>query len=432
MALFEDLQADWLSFDDALAHLLARATPTAAERVVAWDALGRYLARPVVARATLPSWPNSAMDGFAVRGEDLPPGTEIPVRLPVAGASYPGDAPRQDVAQGAAVRIMTGGALPHGFDTVIRVEHTDGEATPGWVRIDRLDDRGKHVRAAGRDMETGEATVPAGTVVHSGSLPVIQASGGKHIDVHRRPRVGVLSSGDELVGVDQFERVIEGRAVPDTNRAMIAAAISEIGATPVVLGVLTDNAEAVVRQLGDLNHLDALVTTGGASVGERDILKRSLIELSFRLGFWRVRMRPGSPVSFGQLPRSGPDLPVFGLPGNPASAFVAFHVLVAPYLRARLGSPSPLGTWIVASTESQLTAPAGLTQFYRVRLRGEPPGQMEDPASESRVRCSVTGPQGSGLVRSLRDADGLAVLPLGTTRIGEGQPVQVLLLPNRA
>lgn len=425
MVEFESLAADWLSCEDALSHVLSDASPMPTERVRAWDALGRSLGEPVRARARLPAWPNSAMDGFAARSGDLAAAARIPITMPVAGAVYPGSVPLENVPRGAVVRIMTGGAVPAGFDTVIRVEHTDGEASPGSVVIHRTDDLGKHVRAAGNDMTVGEETVPVGTIVNSGSVPVILASGHDPLAVFRRPRVGVLSSGDELVGPDRFDRVVEGRAVPDTNRAMIAAGVREAGGVPVDLGVVGDDPESLRDSLHSVADVDLLVTTGGASMGEKDLLKRILLDMPFRLDFWRVRVRPGSPMSFGHLQRGSGDLPVFGLPGNPASAFVTFHVFVVPYLRACLGSCHPEGTVVVVRTEAPLASPEGLTQFYRVRLQGPASGH-ESPWA----RCSLTGPQGSGLVRSLRDADGLAVLPEGVTRIGKNEPVSVMLLPG--
>ena len=413
---FHDLEADWLSCDEALARILAHARPMPATPVAAARALGRSVAEPIRARATLPAWRNSAMDGFAVRSGDLDADKAGTIRLPVAGESYPGAVPLESVPSGAAVRVMTGGAIPDGFDSVIRVEHTDGEAEPGIVVIRRTDDVGKHIRAAGKDMRVGSETVPVGTVVHSGSLPVLLASGCDPVPVYRRPRVGVLSSGDELVGMDRFDRVAAGRGVPDTNRAMMAAAVVEAGAVPVDLGVAADSPAALLEKLNSVGEVDVLVTTGGASMGEKDLLKRVLLRLGFRLDFWRARVRPGSPLSFGHLPREGTSLPVFGLPGNPASAFVTFHVFVAPYLRARLGSFRPRGTTVEARTDTTLTSPPGLTHFFRVRLSDH---------------ASLTGPQGSGLVRALRDADGLAVVPEGVGRIEEGNPVSVLLLPGR-
>ena len=427
---FQDLQADWLSLGEALARILAGASPMPVTWVSASDAPGRSVAEPVLARATLPAWRNSAMDGFAVRSGDLSGRGPGEIRLPVAGESYPGEVPLQGMPHGAAARVMTGGPIPDGFDTVIRVEHTDGEAEPGFVVIARTDDLGRHIRAAGKDMQRGSETVPAGTVVHSGSLPVILASGCDPVPVYRRPRVGVLSSGDELVGVQRFDQVAAGRGIPDTNRAMTLAAVTEAGAVPVDLGVAADDPAALLGKLEAVGEVDVVVTTGGASMGEKDLLKRVLLRLGFQLDFWRARVRPGSPLSFGHLPRDGGRLPVFGLPGNPASAFVTFHVFVAPYLRARLGSARPQGITVVARTDEALSSPLRLTHFLRVRLSGAGWGdQLADP--DVGLRCSLTGAQGSGLVRSLRDADGLAVVPEGVGRVEAGDRVSVLLLPGR-
>ena len=425
MAEFERLRADWLSYRDALDRVLTDARPMPATSMSPARALGRSLAEPVLARATLPSWPNSAMDGFAVRSGDLPDGRADDFRLPVAGQSYPGAVPLDGVAPGAAVRVMTGGPIPVGFDSVIRVEHTDGEASPGFVVIHRTDDVGKHIRAPGKDMERGDETVPAGAVVHSGTLPVIMASGAERVRVHRRPRVGVLSSGDELVDADRFDLVVEGRGIPDTNRGMIAAAVAEVGAIPVDLGVAPDDRAALRETLGSVEGVDVLVSTGGASMGEKDLLKRILLELDFRLDFWRARVRPGSPLSFGHLEGHERALPVFGLPGNPASAFVTVHVFVVPYLRAMMGSRRPVGTTVTAIADTALSSPPGLTQFYRVGLSG-PSG------ADGTTRCALTGPQGSGLVRSLRDAEGLAIVPEGIARIERNEPASVILLPRRS
>ena len=425
-----DLKADWLSYTEAMDRVLAAAVPLPAETVATGDSLGRSVAVPVRAAATLPAWPNSAMDGYAVRSGDLDGADDGgALRLRVAGLSLPGTAPLESAPPQSAVRIMTGGPVPVGFDTVVRVEHTDGgKAEPGFVAIHKTDDRGRHVRPAGEDMTAGDKILPAGTVIHSGSLPVLLAGGRKDVRVHRRPRTGVLSSGDELAGPERFDRVAQGRAVPDTNRGMIAAGIREAGGVPVDLGVAADDEGALAEKLAQAvdEEIDLLVTTGGASMGERDLFKQVLLIQGFRLEFWRVRVRPGSPLSFGHLPRRHGDagLPVFGLPGNPTSAFVTFHVFVAPYLRACLGSPRPKGAVVVAQTTDALSSPAGLRQFYRVRLDS-------DFGAGSGLRCSLTGPQGSGLVLPLRDAQGLAVVPEGARGAAPGQPVSVHLLPGR-
>ena len=194
---------------------------------------------------------------------------------------------------------------------------------------------------------------------------------------------------------------------------------------PVDLGVAPDDPEALRETLAAVEGVDVLVSTGGASMGEKDLLKRILLELPFRLDFWRARVRPGSPLSFGHLERGGRALPVFGLPGNPASAFVTFHVFVVPYLRATLGSRRPVGTTVTAVTETALSSPPGLTQFYRVSLAGP-------SDAGGTTHCALTGPQGSGLVRSLRDAEGLAMVPEGIGRIERNEPATVILLPRRS
>lgn len=461
---FEHARADWLSYDEALRQVLAEAVPLPAERVAVDRALGRRLAEGVRARATLPAWDNSAMDGFAVRSADVeavagaasataaPGGKGVRasgggvaasgdgtvasgggrsgarrargVRLPVAGRAYPGDSPIEAAPPLSAVRIMTGAPLPVGFDSVVRVEHTDGEEEEGFVTLHRTDDLGRHVRRAGQDTQAGREEAPAGSVVHSGTMAVLLACGATEVSVRRRPRVGVLSSGSELAGPERFGAVEEGRAMPDTNRGMIAAGVAEAGGHALDLGVAADDPDAIRQKLGALGDSDVLVATGGASMGERDLVKRSLADAGLRICFWRARIRPGSPVSFGLLPLDGRSIPVFGLPGNPASAFVAFHVLVAPFLRALLGAAEPGGTFATATSSDDLAGGSGATHFLRVRLdRG---------FGEDEPRCRLSGPQGSGLVRSLRDADALAVVPEGVERIARGERVRVMLLAGAA
>ena len=388
MADFERLQADWLSFDGAQTCILRAARPGPIETVELAHAQGRHLAEPIIARATLPPHDNSAMDGFAVRSCELR-GKAGPERLPVFGVSLPGSRPVRSVPPKHSVRIMTGGPLPETFDSVIRVEHTDGEEEPGWVILRTLDDLGKHVRPGGQDLQRGTPTIPAGTEVRPGTVAVALACGIDQVPVHKRPRVGVLSSGDELVDARDFQRVIDGVGIPDTNRAMLLAAVAEAGGIPVDLGVVRDDPEALKESLGALPELDALVTTGGASMGERDLFKRILKDTNFDLAFWRAKIRPGSPVSFGHLPSPIEPLAVFGLPGNPASAFVTFHVFVVPYLRVFLGCPSPSLPVVTARCSESLTSPAGLTHFVRVALWWD--RRILEPS-----RARQRGPRGAG------------------------------------
>ena len=435
MAWGEGIRPDWLSYEEALACILESASSLAeswpTERLPLRRALGRTVAESVRARATLPAWPNSAMDGFALRSADLRSRGPEGLRFPVAGRSYPGEAPLRGLRSGVTVRVMTGGPVPEGFDTVIRVEHTDGEAEEGHVVVRRTDDIGRHVRGAGRDLRAGEEAVAAGAAVDSGAMAVLLASGRDSVAVHRWPRVGVLSSGDELVGADRFDEVVEGLAVPDTNRGMLVGAAFEHGAVARELGVASDDASDIRARVADLADIDVLVTTGGASMGERDLLKSVLLAMGLRLSFWRVRVRPGSPVSFGHLPVGNRRVPVFGLPGNPASAFVTFHTLVAPYLRTLGGHLRPRGTLVRCRTGDPLSSPPRITHFYRVALSPPSSDQREASADPASADCWLTGPQGSDLVSSLMGADGLAMVGEGVDRVEVGDTVPVLLLPGR-
>ena len=254
-------------------------------------------------------------------------------------------------------------------------------------------------------------------------MAVAVASGHGVVRVPSRPRVGILSSGDELVGVDAFQRVIDGVGIPDTNRQMLLAAIRELDATPVDLGIVQDSPEALRDAMESLPDLDVLVTTGGASMGEKDLFKRILEDASFELAFWRAKIRPGSPVSFGHMKGDESDLPVFGLPGNPASAFVTFHVFVTPYLRSLAGCPPPHLPTLTAYCSQRVSTPAHLTHFLRVALAW-------DENEPGRVTCTPTGPQGSGLVAPLLRVDGLAVVPEGVGDVQLQEPLKTILLPG--
>ena len=422
MTRFESRKADWLPLDRARERILRRATALPAVHVQPAAALGRALAESLTARATLPPWDNSAMDGYAVRADDVrDAGPRRPVRLRVAGAVRAGELPRTPVSAGEAIRIMTGAPVPPGADTVVRVEDTDAEVTPGVVVVHDGRDAGRHVRPRGEDMQEGDLVLEAGTTLSPGHIGVIGALGASEVAVGGRPRTALLANGDELAPPHGFEAVARGRAIPETNSRTLAAAVEEMGGEAILLGIAGDTEESVELHVRRALESDAhvLVTTAGASMGESDLFKRVLGRLGLQLDFWRVRMRPGSPVSFGSLPRpSGAPLTVFGLPGNPASAFVTFHVLVRPYLLSLAGHRRIHAAVVHALAGAPLRSAPGLTQFYRIRLSERASGTVATP----------TGPQGSGLVRSLGEADGLAVVPEGVDEIEEGGPVQVLLL----
>ena len=414
--------ADWLGVDEAKKRVLALVSPLPSERIPLAQALNRALAAPIIAAATLPPWDNSAMDGYAVRGADLAGALpDRPVELRVVGEARAGVRWEGTVAPMEAVRIMTGGPIPNAADSVVRVEDTDREARAGRVLVRSDRDRGRNVRPGGQDMRPGDRLLEPGEILGPGGLAAAAAAGLAEVSVHRRPRVAVLTSGDELRGSDRFEDVRDGLGIPDTNAPLLLAAAAELGADATTLGPVRDEVGAVRERLeaARASDLDLLVTVGGASMGGTDLFREVLAEMGLEPDFWRIRMRPGSPFSAGLLPRrGGPALPVLGLPGNPASAYVTFHLFVrAALLRLaghrRTGLPS-------LSAVAGTTLPGGgaLTHFLRVRI--EP--------RDGTLLVTPTGPQGSGLVSGLARADGFAVVPEGVDEISTGAPVTVLLL----
>lgn len=413
---FESRAADWLAFDEALARVLSAASPLGVEQVSLLDSLGRGLAEEIVAEATLPPWTNSAMDGYAVRAEDVRGATAFsPRTLRVIARLRAGDRPGRGVGTGEAVRIMTGAPLPPGADSVIRVEDTDREHDEGLVRV--LDDRdaGHNLRPAGQDMKRGERLLARGHSITPGTVGVLAAAGRSRVAVHARARVAILTTGDELRGPERFGDVLAGAGVPDSNGPMIAAMADAAGARTVGVAHADDDPSDLRARIGDAHDADVLIALGGASMGEADLVKRVLDELGYRPDFWRVRMRPGSPVGFGWLPRGARAQPTFTLPGNPTSAFVTFEVLVRPFLRRLGGHTRTFRPRVTCRAGEIIRTPAQLTYFLRVTVEG----------SGTDLTARLTGPQGSGLVSGLAHASGLAVVPENVSEIARGGEVQV-------
>ena len=417
---FEIRSPDWLDVREAQARILGAVGTPLTEQVPVLDAVGRALAEQLVATATLPPWDNSGMDGYAVRGEDIVGASPAnPVLLTVTGRIAAGQPPDISVGPGEAVRIMTGAPVPPGADSVVRVEHTDAESDPGTVRILSAGDRGRNVRPAGEDMAVGDLVLRAGETIHPGTVGVLYALGKDHVQCARRPVVAILSTGDELRPPDRYEEVRAGAGVPESNGPMIAAAVAEAGGVPRYLGVAADDPADVRRHLEAAAGADAVITVGGASMGEADFVKRVLEKMSFDLDFWRARVRPGSPISFGHLPRAdGGAQPVFGLPGNPASSFVTFELFVRPFLRRLAGHDKIHRPVVRCVAGDALSAPKGLLYALRVRI----------DATTSPPTARSTGPQGSGLVQSMSAADGLALIPEDADGAAVGQEVDVMLM----
>jgi len=406
-----DRDADWIPVAAAVRSILDAVAPLGTEAVPLADALGRVLAEPIDSPIDQPPWDNSAMDGFAARAADvMGASADRPVVLSIVDSIPAGGFPRRELAAGQAARIMTGAPVPTGADCVIRAEHT---RAAGGDRIAITDDSdaSRNVRHRGEDIRRGSRVLEPGRRLRPAELGLLATVGRAQAVVHRRPRVALLSTGDELVDLDAYAEAEAGRRIVNSNGYALAAAVVATGGTPLSLGIARDDASSLRERVEPGLEADALVTTAGASVGEHDLVKDVLEAIGMRLHFWRVRMRPGSPASFGTIARDGrAALPVFGLPGNPVSALVTFEVLVRPALRRLAGRTAVHTRTVRVRTAEPMPARGALTHFLRVKLE----------TRNGELLARLTGPQGSGLLTSMTEADALLVVPADSQGLAAG------------
>ena len=395
--------------DEALSLILgalAGVAPLPPERVSFRDALGRSLAEDVAARRSLPPFDSAQMDGYALRARDARrPGARLHVAFEVfAGAAIPPPLP-----EGCCCRIYTGAPIPPGADAVEMQEEVSRRGAVAGFR--RAAERGRFVRRAGSDVGDGEIALRAGTVLDPGAIGLAAALGRTELAVHRRPRVAVLATGDEIAPVDHTPAPCQ---ILDSNSHALAAACSEAGAIPVLLPIARDSPRSLARALSGIEAFDALVSTGGVSVGEKDLVKAALERAGARLDLWRVAMRPGKPIAFGRLRRTA----VFGLPGNPASALVTFELFVRPALRRLAGLPGRGRAVVTATLTAEVRKAAGLTHYLRARAH----------VRRGRLLVEPLASQTSGDLTSATAFQALAVLPREMTRARKGEQVEAILV----
>ena len=399
-----------LSVDDALARILGALTPLPAEQVAVSDGLGRVLAEDVAARRTQPPAAMSAMDGYAVRAVDV---KTVPVILKVIGQAPAGDAFAGTVGAGEAVRIFTGGPLPDGADAIVIQEDT--EAGDGTVTVLESTEAGRFVRPAGLDFKAGDVRLKAGRALTARDVGLAAAMNVPWLMVRRRPRVAILATGDEIVMPGD---PIGPNQIVSSNSIALAAAVRVLGGEPCMLGIAPDDRDGLAAMASGAAGADLLLTSGGASVGDHDLVQSVLGEIGFELDFWKIAMRPGKPLIFGHVG----DTPVLGLPGNPVSALVCAMIYLRPALARMLGAAD-------AETAPRLTA--RLTEslpenderqdYLRARLDNDPDG---------RLAVTPFSRQDSSMLAMLAAADCLILRAPHAPALDAGTAIEVLPIPG--
>jgi molybdopterin molybdotransferase len=404
------LSAKLISIEEARSRVLAEAAPLSVESRRLTEALGMVLGQEIVAPHSVPPFDNSAMDGFAVRASDVAAArADSPVRLEIVGTVAAGQVAADPLRAGEAIRIMTGAPLPEGADAVVRSEVTEDKGAE--VLVLEAVEPGANIRQAGGDVKAGDKVLEAGSVLGPGEIGLMASLGFPEALVHRRPSVAILSTGSELVEVDL---ALGPGQIHNSNSYSLRAQCQQMGIEPISLGIVSDDREATKRCMEKGLEHDVLLTSGGVSVGHYDFIKDVQDELGVQRRLWGVAMKPGKPLAFGVRDHTL----VFGLPGNPVSAMVSFELFVRSALLRLMGhrkTTRPLHKAIIAEDLANADG-----RVYVVRVRAWREGSV--------WRASSTGPQGSGILRSMVGANGLVLVPGGPRGVKAGEEVDLLLL----
>jgi molybdopterin molybdotransferase len=399
-----------ISADQALQIVLENVAPLGVERIALLDALGRVIAEDIRASRDIPGFDNSAMDGYAVRAADVAKASETsPVELAVVETVGAGQAATRRIGAGQTIRTMTGAPIADGADAIIPVERTRG--TGDQVEFLAAAEKGAFIRPRGEDLRLGDPVISAGKLLTPADLGMLASVNRAMVEVIRRPRVAIVATGDELVDVDQPP---VGAQVVNSSAYALSGAIREAGAEAIILKVARDDAREIRDRLIEAMTFDAVLSTGGVSVGQFDHVKGALDELGMRQLFHGVAQKPGRPLKFGTVGYR----PIFGLPGNPVSTLVCFYLYARPALlkmsgRRRVGLPR-----VNARCAVDIKTSKDLTEFVRVKLERDVDGYQATP----------TGSQGSGILSSLSRAGGLLIGPSTETILKAGTQAVVLLL----
>jgi molybdopterin molybdotransferase len=391
---------------DARARILAALPTVGTEDVGLDEAAGRVLAEPVFARLTQPPFAVSAMDGWAVRAADL---RSVPARLRPIGAIPAGAAFGGTVGPGETVRIFTGAPLPAGADAVLIQEDAEIDPATGFVVARESVTVGRFVRRAGLDFAAGDAGPPAGRRLTPRDIGLLAAMNHPFLTVRRRPVIAILATGDEIVRPGE---PIGSAQIVSSNAFALTALVRLAGGVPINLGIAPDDGAVIAGRVQGARYADLIVTTGGASVGEHDLVRAGLEPAGLTLDFWRIAMRPGKPLMFGRVG----DTPLLGLPGNPVSSLVCAHLFLRPAIERLLGVASPSGWAMRARLAVALEANDRREDYLRATVEQRPDGDWVTPLPV----------QDSSMVAALARADGLAVRPPLAPAAAVGDPIDFI------
>jgi len=393
------------AFEEARKTIVSSLSPLGVEQVGLLEAVGRVLAEDIFAPCDLPQSTTSAMDGYAVQAGACQPGS----RLEVTGFIQAGGDVQLEVAPGCAIKVMTGARIPAGADAIIPVEDLDEHA--GSIIIKTPVAKDDHIRFKGEDILTGELVIPSSTVLRSSEIGVLAAFGMATASVFLRPRVAILSSGDELLELGAPS--VDGKIV-NSNSYSLAAAVKEVGAVPVLIGIARDTRESLEAKIREGLKADVLITSAGVSAGDLDLVREILEKLEVRQFFWRVAMKPGGPFAYGMRGTT----PVFSLPGNPVSTMITFEELVRPGLLTMMGHRTVIKRRVAATLAEDVKKSPGKVFFLRVALKH----------SEDGYHAKPSGNQKTSYIGTMVRADGIALLPKDKNHFAAGETVMVNLI----
>jgi molybdopterin molybdotransferase len=399
-----------ISVEEALQVILKSIQVLGLEKVDILSSLGRVLGEDIYAPYHIPHWDNSAMDGYALIQKDIKDATpENPATLKVVADLPAGYTVERELKKGEAIRIMTGAPIPEGSDTVVMVEDTkrDGEQ----VKIFKTNSKGDNIRKAGEDVSKGTLVLPSGSVIHPAEIGMLASLKRSFVSVYQRPTVAVISTGDELIDVDEN---LTGGKIVSSNTYSLSSLVRYLGATPLILGIAKDRSEELLDRFKVAVRADMIISSGGVSVGDYDLVKDILKELGAEMKFWKVAMRPGQPLAFGVIEGK----PTFGLPGNPVSCMVSFEQFVRPSIFKASGYRQIFRPLIEACLKEPINKKVGKKYFIRCIVSME----------EGKYVVTTTGEQGSGILMSMVRANGLIVLPEEKTTFEAGEMVKVQIL----